>query len=230
MRDRIAPLVYVDDIDTPVLGQDDAHHLFRVRRLRVGATVWVGDGRGAAAKATVADVGKACLETGDIRVRTQQHEPRLGVALLLPKGDRLSWAVQKLTEVGIDDIFLLVDSHDRRGGQVLSTSGVERLRRVARAAGRQSERLWLPSLQGTMDLATFLGSHGGNVALLDPDGQSPTTASTIWLVGPESGVIPGGESYPRISLGEQILRVETAAAVGGALMVALRAGVVVSTT
>ena len=38
--------VFVESLDSPVLSDDDSHHLFRVLRLRDGETVTVSDGRG----------------------------------------------------------------------------------------------------------------------------------------------------------------------------------------
>ncbi|MEY2472342.1 MAG: rRNA (uracil1498-N3)-methyltransferase, partial [Actinomycetota bacterium] len=46
MRHPAAAHVFVDDVDAPALGADDAHHLARVLRLRAGEEVTVADGRG----------------------------------------------------------------------------------------------------------------------------------------------------------------------------------------
>ncbi len=70
------------------------------------------------------------------------------VAFSPVKGDRPEWAVQKLTELGVDRIVPLVAARSvvrwtgDRGAAV-----VERWRRVAREAAMQSRRAWLPAVE-----------------------------------------------------------------------------------
>ena len=48
------PHAFVEDLDAPVLSDDDHHHLARVRRIREGAPMTIGDGRGGWRNATFA--------------------------------------------------------------------------------------------------------------------------------------------------------------------------------
>ena len=96
----------------------------------------------------------------------------------------------------------------------------------------QSRRTWLPTVSGVMSLADALSRPGAAVA--DPEGApltsgapSParTTSPALVIIGPEGGFdadeIPS--SAARVSLGDTILRAETATLVAATLLVARRA-------
>jgi 16S rRNA (uracil1498-N3)-methyltransferase len=228
LRDSVAH-VFVDQLGAPVLGDNDRHHLGRVLRLRDGESVTASDGRGRWRRCEWHD-GDLRL-AGDI-VDTAAPSQRIGVAFAPVKGDRNEWAVQKLTEIGVDDIVLLAPT--RRS--VVRWSNVEKqmekLRVVAREAAMQSRRTWLPTVSGLMSLADALSRPGAAVA--DPEGAplasgapSPTrtTIPALVIIGPEGGFdadeIPS--SAARVSLGDTILRAETATLVAATLLVARRA-------
>lgn len=226
-------VTYVGALDTPLLTDSDAFHLARVRRVRDGEAILLGNGEGAIGRFRVGvRRGKKGNEIASLvpdGVLYNQPTPtsRLGVASFLPSTERLSYLIQKVTEVGIDDIYLLSDPSDRRSGERLSESQVERLSRIAREASSQSKRAFLPQLHAVASLAEFRRIHGGRLAICDGAGNSPTLERSIWVIGPESGLIDDAfGSFPRYRLAQDTLRVETAAVVAGSIMVALREGVV----
>ncbi len=204
--------VFVDSLESLSLSTDDAHHLFRVLRLRDGESVTVSDGRGGWRSTTVADGGLHSV--GDVVVEPAGSE--LTIATAIPKGDRLEWMVQKLTELGVSEIVFMhcersvVRWKDDRAGKHL-----ERLARVAREAASQSRRVWLPRLSGPVEVATAAGVPGAVVA--DPDGEVATALTDdrpqVVLIGPEGGFTEAERGLCRrsVSLGRNILRVETAA-------------------
>ncbi|WP_276942228.1 RsmE family RNA methyltransferase [Ferrimicrobium acidiphilum] len=224
---RLHPFALVDDLDTLEVSRELGHHLGVVRRLRVGAELFVGDGAGSfrAVKVDAVQPRVHLVPLSDIQTPRRQT-PSLGIAMFLPSNERLSWAVQKLTEVGIDRIHLLSDSGDRRGGVQISDAGLDRLDRIAREASQQSERLWLPDITPPMEAQEFFGDTSAGVAILDPDGGPLPTGVTTLVVGPESGVVISPESIPRVSLGLPILRIETAAVAGAVVLAALRASLI----
>jgi len=206
--------VFVDSLDSLELSQDDAHHLLRVLRLRDGESVTVGDGRGSWRPSVV--TGNALAATGDIVV--ESADPRLTIATAIPKGDRVEWMVQKLTELGVSEIVLLhcersiVRWKGDRGAQQLA-----RLVRVAREAAVQSRRVWLPQLRGPVDFAEAAALPGAVVA--DPDGEALESASLV-LIGPEGGLTEAERRLCKrsIGLGRNVLRVETAAVAAAAIL------------
>ena len=101
---RSSAHVVAADINTPVISAEVTHHLERVLRLRAGELVTVTDGRGN---------WRECCWTGQTveiagEIQTSSERDKLVVAVAIPKGDRLEWMMQKLVEIGVDRVQLLV--------------------------------------------------------------------------------------------------------------------------
>ena len=164
------------------------------------------------------------LEPVDDVVTEPRPTPVLTVGLTPTKGDRPEWAVQKLTELAVDRIVVL-----RTDRSVVRWEGdkvdhhLARLRRIAREAAMQSRRVWLPEVLGVQTLAYHPGA-----GLADPGGRPPATADHVVLCGPEGGWSDEERAAnpDPVGLGPGVLRAETAAVTAGALLVALRQGVV----
>ena len=209
--------VFVDALQLLTLSADDAHHLFRVLRLRDGESVTVSDGRGSWRPSIVAG---ATLEANG-PVVTESTDAPLTIAVAIPKGDRAEWMVQKLTELGVSEIVFMNCARssvrwkgDRAGKQLA------RLSRVAREAAMQSRRVWLPQLRGPVDFADVAALAGAVAA--DPDGEpaiAATPEATTVLIGPEGGFSESERELCRrsVTLGPHILRVETAAICAAAI-------------
>jgi 16S rRNA (uracil1498-N3)-methyltransferase len=230
--------LYVDRLDDDVLvSGDEGHHLVRARRLRVGEAVTAADGYGRwrTYVATASARGEVRLEALTGLAHEPPLAPRLAVACALTKGERPELVVQKLTELGVDDVFLV-----RAARSVVRWDGdreaaaLDRLRRVAREAGAQSRRARLPVVDGPMSFADLTGADGLVVAdrrgvtadeLPLPSGESWTVA-----VGPEGGfddeereLLAGA---PMLSVGRFVLRAETAAIAAAAALAGRRRSVV----
>jgi 16S rRNA (uracil1498-N3)-methyltransferase len=103
---------------------------------------------------------------------------------------------------------------------------MERLRSVARAAAMQSRQLWLPVVGDPVAPSSLADREGA--ARAEPEGPPPGPGTRLVLVGPEGGWAAGECETIRatVGLGPSVLRADTAAVVAGALLTALRAGVV----
>jgi 16S rRNA (uracil1498-N3)-methyltransferase len=224
---RYYPLAIVDDLTTLELSRELSHHLGTVRRLRVGATLFATDGQGHVRSVQVTAVRPTIvLESVSPIEVIDQPKPQIGIAMFVPSNERLAWAIQKLTEIGVDRIDLLSSDGDRRGGSTISTAGMGRLSRIALEAAQQSERLWLPAVNPPVDVGDYFRVERPGLAILDPEGgQLPGDVTTL-VVGPESGRFTAPSSIPRVSLGLPILRIETAAVAGAVILAALRASLI----
>lgn len=201
----------------------DAHHLARVLRLRPGEVVTLTDGAGrwrrCRWRGPAPGPGSAQVEPdGPVHmVAAAEHPVTVGFAPV--KGDRPEWAVQKLTELGVDRIIIVraVRSVVRWEGDRASQQ-LERLHKVVRDAVMQSRRCHVPRLVGVCDPAQVPGAAlahfgGGPVSLRWP----------VVLVGPEGGWAASElDGAPTVSLGPLVLRTETAALAAAVLLTALR--------
>jgi 16S rRNA (uracil1498-N3)-methyltransferase len=227
MADRfsVTAHVVVADVEAPALDPDDAHHLSSVLRLRPGEAVGATDGNGAWRPCRFQTGGS--LEPDGAVVRRVRPGPALTVAFAPVKGDRPEWAVQKLTEVGVDQIVLMhTDRSVVRWDGPRAASHLARLRKVARQALMQSRGCWLPDITGVLAFSTLAGDPGS--ARAARDGLPPSLSFPTLLVGPEGGWSPGEVAHrlPAVALGPGVMRTETAAVAAGVLLAALRSGLV----
>ena len=215
------PWVFVEDVDAPVLEDNDRHHLERVVRVRRGDAVVVSDGRGRWRDGVLGADG--VVEATSAVQSSVPPEPTITIGFALTKGERPELAVQKLTELGVDRIVPFASDRSvvRWDGE-RAGSHVARLRRVAREAAMQCRRPWLPVVDDVVDFATACELPG--VALADRGGAPPSLRHPTVLVGPEGGWSDAerGRGLPSVSLGAHVLRAETAAMTAAALLGAIR--------
>jgi len=207
--------VFVDSIDAPVLSDVDAHHLLRVLRVKSQNVVTVSDG-GGRWRTCVVD-GDANLEaTSDVATEAAPKW-HLTVAFSVVKGDRPEWTVQKLTEIGVDEIVVLAPTTRSvvRWDAGRANKNLEKLRIVAREAAMQSRRVWLPKVSDVVTLAQL-----SDAFIADPTGEVLNASHRSIAIGPEGGFtqdeISAGKGV--VSLGDTILRAETAAISAAVLM------------
>jgi 16S rRNA (uracil1498-N3)-methyltransferase len=208
------PHVLVDDLDALDVCADDRHHLERVLRVRAGDPVTIGDGRGGWQPfhwgPMPTPVGERCQVAAPV--------PRVGVAFALIKGGRPELVVQKLTELGVDDIRPFVAARSVvRWDTDKAARNAERLSRVAREAVMQCRRAWVPTVHDITDFAEVAELHGAAMADM---GGAPVNGQTTLLIGPEGGWDDNerNASIPRIRLSDAVLRAETAAICAGVVL------------
>ena len=149
------------------------------------------------------------------------------MAFGLVKGERPEWAVQKLTEVGVDVIVpMAADRSVVRWDATKAARQHDRLGTIAREAAMQCRRAWLPEISPLTTPAQLAQRPG--VAMAQHGGGPLTSGTLLVMVGPEGGWSEAESdlAVPMVGLGPHVLRAETAAVVAGTLMCALRAGMV----
>lgn len=213
------PHVFVESLLAPTLADDDAHHLERVLRVRRGDPITISDGRG---RWRAAEFDRDPRPTGPIIV-VDAPLPPITIGFVVPKGDRPSWIVQKLTELGVDRIRPLssIRSVVRWEGE-RGEKQIVRLRSVARAAAMQSRQVRIPVIEPMCAAQAVLAEGGATLA--HRDGAPPTLARSTVLIGPEGGWDPAelvAAEYT-VNLGPSVLRAETAAIVAGTSLTMLR--------
>jgi 16S rRNA (uracil1498-N3)-methyltransferase len=230
------------DDATATLKGDQAHHLARVLRAEKGAEfdVLAGEQVWRAAITSVADdqVVFDLLEAVASTVTLQ-----ITVLLSVFKFDRFEWALEKLTELGVARIEPVIARRTEKHLGQSAANRIERWRRIAFEAAKQSRRSSVPAIDTPLPLAQALAtSRGSDIRLLFAEEEKRQTLlhaletlrshpsgddrKILLAVGPEGGWSPeelalfGEHSWQPVSLGGTILRAETAAMMGVSVVAA----------
>ena len=168
------------------LPEGEAHHVLRVLRGRPGDALEVVDARRRLFLAELRGGGEAVVLEA---VETPPEDAEVFLYQAIPKGGRMDLVVEKATEVGVTGIVPLVTER----GVVKPRDGkVERWRRLAEAAARQSLRLRVPEVLQPVHFSEAIWGVGRDGVLLhnapDLDPLEAVVASPVSLfVGPEGG-------------------------------------------
>jgi 16S rRNA (uracil1498-N3)-methyltransferase len=210
-----------------VLRDDEARHCTRVLRAKVGDTIRVFDGHGSEWPASITAVGRDTVEIalGEPLPAGASSRVPLTLAVALPKGDRQKWLVEKLTELGTARLVPLVTE---RGVAEATDAARVRLKRGVIEACKQCGRTLLMEIASPATLqelavrypaAVRLVANPGGTSLGDQrrtlSGQAIT--EIVAAVGPEGGFTEEevaqavAAGFELVSLGPEILRIETAA-------------------
>jgi 16S rRNA (uracil1498-N3)-methyltransferase len=211
--------------------EGEAHHL-RVRRAREGDEVALRDGFGLVGKGRLVRAG------GEWEVEIdslERQRPPTALVLAVGAGDRerFGWVVEKAVELGVTVVIPLDTERTAGVASRLRPAQVDRLRRQALEAVKQSGNPWACSVEAPAPFADFLVlPPEGEQWLADPAGAPPPAMlderPCRILVGPEGGfteeeraaAIAAG--YRPVSLGPHVLRFETAAVAAAAAAQAAR--------
>jgi len=225
--------------DTAALVGEHAAHLARVLRAEVGQEFDIATGdevrRGTITFVSYDRVDFALDRKLYPRLRSlPSAAPKITLALAIFKFDRMEWAIEKCTEIGVARIIPVIA---RRTDAHLAAAAVkrhERWLRIVRQAAEQSRRsappevtapVKLKELNGVLPtgaLARIVLAESEEDARLGAALQSRPSEVAL-AVGPEGGWASGECSWffetgwIAASLGETILRAETAAIVATAL-------------
>jgi len=221
------------------LPEPESHHAIKVLRMKVGGGVELFDGAGNVGCGTIVAMDRREV-TVNVDLQSFQpndHYGRLTLAVALPKGDRQRGTIEKLTELGADRLIPLNTTY---GVAEISDRNVGRLERYAIEACKQSRRNRLLTITESFEVDTLCGEiqklrqlgvftwvlhppseHGDfeTIQSLTSRFRVDPAAGILFAIGPEGGfsddevarMIQAGASV--LSLGERILRVETAVSV-----------------
>jgi len=211
-----------------VVRGDEHHYVARVRRARVGDVVELVDGAGHVARATIERMAAdaTVLLAGAVEA-IAAPVPRVRVLLPPIKGDRMDSCIEKLVEVGVDEIIVWPAARS-----VVRLDGDRRLGRtahyqaVAQAAARQSGRAAIPDVRFADSLAAAIAELPAVARIvLDPSAERaafPTADDVTLISGPEGGFAPSEldalSTFTALGLGPRVLRADTAPVIAVALV------------
>jgi 16S rRNA (uracil1498-N3)-methyltransferase len=215
---------------------EHANHLVRVLRASVGQEFDVS-ANGVVRRARVVSVegSRVEFELGD--EVPLAPAPKLTLLLAVFKFDRMEWAIEKCTELGVARIVPAIARRTDAHLAAAVAKRAERWRRIALQAAEQSRRTTPPEIAAPMKLSDAVTLTGSLRIVLSESQQqlqvrdaiesqsAEREEDTILAVGPEGGwttdELQGFQQAGWISasLGTTILRAETAAIAATAIII-----------
>jgi len=221
-------LFYTPDIQPShpqyFLSEEESKHCIRVLRLVVGDKVQLIDGRGGLYTAEIKDAHpkRTILQIIGVQSEFNKRNHYLHIAIAPTKNiERLEWFLEKATEIGIDEISLIICQRSER-----KEAKVDRLNKIITSAIKQSLKAYHPILNEPEPLSKLLSRNfnGQKFIAHCEDGDKTNLKQDIALkgkylilIGPEGDFSPKEiddalhNGFKAITLGESRLRTETAA-------------------
>lgn len=218
-----------------VLADDEAHHLRNVLHLRKGERIRLFDGNGKSAAGSILKISKDFVEIAveEITTHRKKESGRVVIAASVAKGERFDWLIGKCTELGVDVIWPVLFE---RTVKQASAHSVERYRKLAFAAAKQCERVFLPVIKQPTafpecisqirkefeNISIFFGSVDQEAASIFEEIAAGKDYAAF--VGPEGGLTVKEEEILKnlgatgVRLTKTILRTETAAEAFAAIL------------
>lgn len=219
---------YAPDISiNPILPESESQHCIKVLRMKPGDFIEVIDGKGYRYECQIID---AHTKRTLVKIINSENIPlswnnNITIAVAPTKNmDRMEWLIEKLTEVGINNIVPLKCRYSER-----KEIKFERMEKIAISAMKQSLKAVLPKIEQMTTISDFIKNNDATqkfIAYCSPSiprllfsKEYKPNKDTIILIGPEGDfsideithAINNG--YKPISLGDNRLRTETAALV-----------------
>ncbi len=206
-----------------VLSGDEAHHVTRVMRGKVGDSIELINGKGILAQAIIQNMQKEKVCCRIEKATLSSKKSPLILAQAIPRFNRLEYIIEKATELNVEEFWLFPGKQSEKSD--FSANQQERMRTLMIAAMKQSGRLTLPQILFKPSLFSW-GKPEGTFLFGDTDPKapylwnaltSPLVTPIIFAVGPESGFHKDEVHYLKntlfgkgVKLHDNILRVDTA--------------------
>jgi 16S rRNA (uracil1498-N3)-methyltransferase len=223
--------------DKAVLRAESAHHLGHVLRAEMGQSYELSDGE-TVRLGRVNRIERDEIEFELTETVANAAAPRLAITLLLSivKFDRFEWALEKATELGVNEIVPLSAARSEKGLILAAPKRAERWQRILMESSQQARRLRPPILHETRTVAEIFSSPPSEssphekavrIILSERSDSRPlrevlsghpreSTHSATLAIGPEGGWTEeefdaaAASGFEEASLGANILRTETA--------------------
>ena len=216
------------------LDTDSSHYVSKVLRLREGDQLSVFN----------PDDGEYAAQINNISRRTVQlqlsaaiaclADPRLRIhiGLGMSRGERMDYAIQKATELGVTSISpLFTERCEVKLGEDRADKRLAHWSGIARSASEQTGRCTIPVIERPVKISDWLSQdHGKASFVLDHRGHHGFPASgskpqsVTLLIGPEGGLtdqeidLAARSGFQQVRIGPRVLRTETAPVVALSLV------------
>jgi len=204
------------------INDEEQQHIVRVLRMKNGEEIHITDGKGNLTSGKLMIEGKkAMISVDEIKTGLPDFHPKLHIAIAPTKNiDRIEFFVEKAVEMGISEITILQTEKTER-----KNLNIDKLRKQAIAASKQSLRFHFPILNDSIKLLDFLKTiHPENTFVAHCHenlnrislSEIPKQDQMTFLIGPEGDFsekeikLLSDHDVKAVSLGNQRLRTETA--------------------
>jgi 16S rRNA (uracil1498-N3)-methyltransferase len=213
---------------------EHARHLSQVLRVQVGQEFDISTGTEVRRSRVVrVDPDQVEFELGEV-IAHSVGAP-ISVALSVFKFDRMEWAIEKCTELGVSRIIPFIAARTESHLASAAPKRVERWQRIAKQASEQARRISPPEICAPIKFKDVLGMNADVRVVLSESEQNlslrdaiPQAATSVLLAfGPEGGwkqeeiTAFCDVGWTAASLGSTILRAETAVIAAAAIAAAV---------
>ena len=202
------------------LSVEELRHAVKVLRLKAGDPLKITDGKGKIYHAQVTKIGKSSCEFEIIKtVEIPRRSYSIHISIAPTKNiDRIEWFVEKVTELGVEEIsFVRCQNSERK------VINLERIQKKSISAMKQSGQAWLPAILPIQPFEKIIANAYANKFIAHVDRANPkhlkeaeANGQYMVLIGPEGDftneeiALATQQGYEKVSLGKTTLRTETA--------------------
>jgi len=227
--------------NTFTINGEQAHYLANVRRFKVDDEIMIFDGAGNSYKAKITSINKNAI-AGNIlfSLYNKISNPIIRLHTSMPKNSRFEWLIEKCAEIGVYEIALINTKRSINTG--FSKNKLKRYEKISTAASSQCGRNDIMKINEPVDFKTACKNAATDKHFINilPWENENNSRNNIFInnilekkarykgvnifIGPEGGFenaeikLAKSLDFQTVTLGNNILRVETAAIVASALI------------
>lgn len=221
-------LFYTSNPNSNYLDKEEFYHCIKVLRNKKNKKINLTDGEGNLYESKILNISKQKCEIELPKKIKNEKQKIISHIVIAPTKSfsRIEWAVEKLTEIGINKIsFIYTNNSERRELKV------ERLQKKSISAMKQSKSVFKPVIENIISLNNLLEKYEKYENKFVADIKSKKTlnkikteGNSIFLIGPEGDFTTEEmkkisiNGFTKITLGNKVLRTETAAIMAGYLI------------
>ena len=223
-----------------IIENEQFHYLSNVRRFCAGDEINIFDGLGNSYKARIDNVDKKSMKGTILSCKTLVLPgKKISLYTAIPKGERFDWLIEKASEIGISKIVPVI--YSRSVVKELSENKIERYKKISVSASSQSWRADIMPIEkpvkfteavekisdqrNTLNVLPWESEGEKNILSLLNENKEIKDINIF--IGPEGGFdkfeidIALEKGFKTVTLGKNILRVETAGIVAASIVTAV---------
>ena len=220
------------------IDSSESHHIIHVKRLKIGDSIIVFNGTGDEFEAEIEDIegNRVNVRINQQRTISKENIVEIDIAFAIPKGKRSHLLIQKCTELGVHKLIPINYARSVVKLKDDCSVKIEKWQKIAIEASKQCGRNTITEIgnivdfdnilntSDSYDLPLFACSQSDSDNLKNTLQEHPKPNNILSFIGPEGGFTTNEIEMAKragckfVSLGSQILRVETAAIAVSAIL------------